>query len=136
MSPPSWLGHMSPPSGSGDILFSLCVCLSVCLSVLLSVANCVKSCERNSSYLFFKLCRCYCQSQAADVHILGLIFVTFLQFELKSYLAHIDTGYYERKSHSLSWIFLKLCRCFCQGLKMCMTIGCNPHINFATFFAY
>ena len=35
----------------------------------------------------------------------------------------------------LSVSFFKLCRCFCQGLKMCMTFGCNPQINFVTFFA-
>ena len=34
----------------------------------------------------------------------------------------------------LSESFLKLCRCFCQGLKMCMTFGCNPHINLYHFF--
>ena len=31
-------------------------------------------------------------------------------------------------SYSFSRIFLKLCVCFCQGLKMCMTFGCNPQI--------
>ena len=28
---------------------------------------------------------------------------------------------------------LKLCWCFCQGLKMCMWCGCNPQILFVTF---
>ena len=31
-------------------------------------------------------------------------------------------------------ILLKLYRCFCQGLKMCMTFGYNPQINFCHFF--
>ena len=34
----------------------------------------------------------------------------------------------------LSRIFLKLCRCFCQGLKICTAFGCNPQINFCHFF--
>ena len=31
-------------------------------------------------------------------------------------------------------ILLKLYRCFCQGLKMCMTYAYNPQINFCHFF--
>ena len=40
----------------------------------------------------------------------------------------------ERNSDSFSWIFLKLRRCFCQDLMMCMTFGCNPQISFCYFF--
>ena len=29
---------------------------------------------------------------------------------------------------------LSLYRCFCQGLKMCMTYGYNPQINICHFF--
>ena len=29
--------------------------------------------------------------------------------------------------------FFLLFRCICQGLKMCMTFGCNPQINFCHF---
>ena len=48
-------------------------------------------------------------------------FVIFFAVRTKSFLSlkHLDTGY-------LVQICLKLCRCFCQGLKMCMTLGCNP----------
>ena len=41
----------------------------------------------------------------------------------------------ECNSLNSSRIFLKLCRCFYQGLKICMTFGCNPQINFVTFLA-
>ena len=38
---------------------------------------------------------------------------------------------YERNSsYNFIPILLKLYRCFCQGLKMCMTFGYNPQINF------
>ena len=34
-------------------------------------------------------------------------------------------------SYNFSQIFLKLCRWFCQGLKMCMAFGFNPQIYYA-----
>ena len=37
-------------------------------------------------------------------------------------------------SYNFIPILLKLYRCFCQGLKMCMTFGYNPQINFCHFF--
>ena len=37
-------------------------------------------------------------------------------------------------SYGFSKIFLTLCRCFCLGLKICMTFCCNPRINFCCFF--
>ena len=37
-------------------------------------------------------------------------------------------------SYNFLPILLKLYRCFCQGLKMCMTFGYNPQINFCHFF--
>ena len=37
-------------------------------------------------------------------------------------------------SYSFMSIFLKLYRCFCPGLKMCMWFGYNPQINFDYFF--
>ena len=40
----------------------------------------------------------------------------------------------KRNYYSFSWIFLKLSRCFCQGLKMCMKFGHNPQITFYPFF--
>ena len=54
----------------------------------------------------------------------------FLQFEI-NFLAqllprHMYTGY---SSYNFTQIFLRLCGCFCQGLKMCMRYGCNPQTN-------
>ena len=37
--------------------------------------------------------------------------------------------------YNFGWILLRLCMCFCQGLKMCMTFDCNPQGVFVTFFA-
>ena len=37
-------------------------------------------------------------------------------------------------SYNFIPILLKRYRCFCQGLKMCMTFGYNPQINFCYFF--
>ena len=67
----------------------------------------------------------------------------FSQFErshfwLDFYQSILDTGYlinYERNSYNLRWIFLELCRCFCEGLKICMTFACNPQINFCHFLS-
>ena len=38
--------------------------------------------------------------------------------------------------YSFMSIFLKLYKCFCHGLKMCMWFGYNPQINFCHFFAF
>ena len=37
-------------------------------------------------------------------------------------------------SYSFMAIFLKLYRCFCHGLKICMWFRYNPQINFCHFF--
>ena len=37
-------------------------------------------------------------------------------------------------SYNFIPILLKLYRCICQGLKMCMTFGYNPQIYFGHFF--
>ena len=39
-------------------------------------------------------------------------------------------------SNSFIPIFLKLYRCFCHGLKMCIWFGYNPQINFCHFFPH
>ena len=36
--------------------------------------------------------------------------------------------------YSFSWVFLKLCRCFCQGLEMTHGVWLYPQIDFVTFF--
>ena len=39
-------------------------------------------------------------------------------------------------SYNFIRIFLKLYRCFCEGLKMSMTFDCNPQINFCHCFQF
>ena len=104
-----------------------------------------KSCESNSSYgiskIFLQLCRCFCQGlkmsmtfgcnpqihfchffSSSDFIIFGLIaFRCWVSCECKS-------------SYSFNRIFFKHRRYSCQGLKMLMTFGCNPQINFGHFF--
>ena len=49
----------------------------------------------------------------------------------------IGSAYFVVCNSSNSFIliyFAKLCRCFCQGLKMCMWFGYNSQINFYHFF--
>ena len=66
-------------------------------------------------------------------------YIFFSQIELKSYIhipKHTDTGYLVNATPSTILTgSLKLCRCFCQGLKMCMRFGCNIQTIFVTLFA-
>ena len=106
------------------------------------------SCERKSSFSFslnfFKLCRCFCQILKMCMnfrYIPQIIFwhffrslnlIIFSSTSTKTYRNWVSC---ERKSFfSFSLNFLKLCRCFCQVLKMCMTFGCIPQITFWHFF--
>ena len=90
-----------------------------------------KSCERNSyysfSWIFLKPCRCLCQGmkmcmtfdcnpQINICHFFGSS--NLVIFGLKAF-RHLELN----SSYSFTWIFLKLCRCLCQGMKMCMTFG-------------
>ena len=47
-------------------------------------------------------------------------------------LKYLDTGYLVNATPLtvLARSFFKLCKCFCQGLKIYMTFCCNPQINF------
>ena len=93
--------------------------------------------------LFFKLCRFFVKVWRCAwclAVILRLLFVTFLHFELSHFLAqlllkHIDTGYL-RTQFLLQFYpaLFNLCMCFCQGLKMRMSFGCYPQINFVNLF--
>ena len=51
-------------------------------------------------------------------------------------LKHLDTGYLVNATPPTVYpdIFETL-QVFCQGLKMCMTLGCNPWIIFVKFLA-
>ena len=68
-------------------------------------------------------------------HVFRSLNIVF--FWLDFYQSILDTGYLINcdcnSSYSLSWNFLELCRCFCQGLKICMTFACNPQIKFCHF---
>ena len=51
------------------------------------------------------------------------------------FVHHLSGVLCERNSsYNFIPILLKLYRCFCQGLKMCMTFGYNPQINFCHIF--
>ena len=56
-------------------------------------------------------------------------------FGLKAFIHWVSCERNSSYNFSRIFLFLKLCRCYCRGLKMCMTFGCNPGIDFVTFFA-
>ena len=104
------------------------------------------SCERNYysfSFVLLKLYRCLCQGLKMCMmfgcnpqinfchfsHSLNLVI-----FESTSTKAYRHWVSCERNYYSFSFVLLKLYRCLCQGLKMCMMFGCNPQINFCHFF--
>ena len=66
-----------------------------------------------------------------------IIFLSlFSQFELSHFLGSTSTKIYIDNWYLVNTtpqIILKLWRCFCEGLKMCMRFGCNPQIFFVTF---
>ena len=65
----------------------------------------------------------------------AVILRLFWSLLLAVWMQHIDTGYLVNTSPTIFRpIFLKLCQCFCQGLKMCIKFGCNPQIIFVFFF--
>ena len=67
----------------------------------------------------------------AFCHFFGSLNLVIFIFGLK----HIGTGYIVNATPPtvLAVSFLNFAGCFCQGLKMCMTFGCNPQINFCHF---
>ena len=100
------------------------------------------SCDRNYygfSFVFLKLYRCLCQGLKMCMmfgcnpqinfchfsHSLNL--VIFGSTSARAYRHWVSC---ERNFYSFSRVLLKLYRCLCQGLKMCMMFGCNPQINF------
>ena len=115
-----------------------CVRPSVCPSVRPSFKWVL--CERNSSYNFIpillKLYRCFCQGlkmcmtfgynpQINFCHFFHSLNLVILQ-------KLIDIRYLVSANPPTN--FLKLYMCFCQGLKMCVTFGYNPQINFCHFY--
>ena len=84
---------------------------------------------------FLKLCRCFVKVWRCAwclAVILRLIFVTFSLSELASFGFKAFRHWLScelNSSNRFCHIFLKLCMCFRQCLKMCMTIGCNPRLH-------
>ena len=88
----------------------------------------------NFNRIISKPCSCFC-------HSLKMCMTfgrnpLFSQFELSPFLAqllpkHIDPGYLV---NATTPTILKLCRCFYQGVNICMTFCCNPKVNFCHIF--
>ena len=66
------------------------------------------------------------------IHFLS--FFTSVNLVILGLNAYIHWVLCERNSYNFTWIILKLCWCFCQCLKMCMTFGCNPQMKFCHIF--
>ena len=73
-----------------------------------------------------------------------IIFVTFLQFDLCLFFSSTSTKAYRhwvtcehKSSYNFTHIVLKFCRCFCQGLMICMRFDYMNHkIIFVTFLQF
>ena len=61
-------------------------------------------------------------------------FVNFVIFFTSMYRQWVPCE--RNSSYNFIPIFLKLCKCFLHGLKMCMWFGYNPSINFCHFFHF
>ena len=107
--------NASPPTVLGGILLKLCRCFCQVLKMCkMFGCNPQFGCSPQINFCHF--------FRSLDLVIFGL---TILRYWVSC----------ERNSsYSITQIFLKLCRCLCQGLKMCMKFGYNPQINFCHFF--
>ena len=63
----------------------------------------------------------YCSHQGLETYCFTLCPRLSVRLSISNYVQSCERNY----SYNFSWILLKLCRCFCQGLKMCMSFGCN-----------
>ena len=128
-----------------------CVRVSVRASFCASVRPSFKwvLCERNSSYNFIpillKLYRCFCQGlkmcmtfgynpQINFCHFFHSLNLLIFWAQLLQKLMDIRYLVSATSPTIFFPILLKLYRCFCQGLKMCMTFGYDPQINFCHCF--
>ena len=78
-----------------------------------------------------KRCPCPCVRASVRASVRGCVrgsFCASVRPSFKWVLCEHNSSY------NFIPILLKLYRCFCQGLKMCMTFGYNPQINFCHFF--
>ena len=131
-----------------------CPCLSVRPFVRASFCASVRPsfkwvlCDRKSSYNFIpillKLYRCFCQGLKMCMtfgynpkinfcHIFHSLKIVIFWAQLLLKLMDIRVPCERNSSYNFFPILLKLYRCFCQGLKMCMTFGYKPQNNFCHF---
>ena len=104
----------------------------------------------NSSYsympILLKLYRCFCHGleMCSGLGIIPEYFLwLFLHFKLSHFSGVNTIKVYiywvlcvHNTSNSFIPTFLKLYRCFCHGLKMCMWFGYNPEIKFCQFLLH
>ena len=64
-------------------------------------------------------------------HSLNLVILGSTTTEAYGHLVPCERN----SSYNFIPILLKLYRCFCQGLKMCMTFGYNPQVIFLLLFS-
>ena len=124
-------------SGSGDILFFPMRPKHIYTAYL------VNATPYNFSRIFLKLCRCFCQGlkmfmafgcspQIFFCYIFrSFNIVFFARLLTKAYIHLVSCEC--NSSHNFSRILLKLCRCFCQGLRMCMTFAVILRLIFVSF---
>ena len=108
-------------------------------------------CERSSSYsfipIFFQLCTCFLHGLKICMWFGYNPCINFCHVfplcELCHFLTSDSMKVYRQwvpcecnSSYNFIPIFLKLCTCFCHGLKMCMWFGYNPGIIFCHFFHF
>ena len=107
-------------------------------------------CGLNSSYSFppvvLKLCRCFqhemkmCMWFGYNTSIIFSHFFCFMNlvsfFDMKCCQSVWTVGIlWVNSSYSFPPIVLKLCRCFLNGMKMCMRFWCNPLIFFYLYLS-
>ena len=77
---------------------------------------------------------CVCVDKPVAVELRCHATALISQFELSHFWAQLLLKLMvpceRNSSYNFIPILLKFYRCFCQGLKMCMTFGYNPQINF------
>ena len=124
----------------------VCVCACVCVFVCVCVHACVCVCSQashsratlscDSSYFFFMSPPFVeCGRALSVAHVRPSMRASVCASFCASVRPSFKWVLCERNSsYNFIPILLKLYRCFCQGLKMCMTFGYNPQINFCHFF--
>ena len=74
-----------------------------------------------------------CNHQISFCHFFFTSFYLVHFLGLKAYRHWVYCESYS--IYSFTWIFLKLCSCFCKGLKIRKTFSCNPQIQLCYLFS-